>query len=601
MSGILKRFRVPLIVAGILCLLLTAVLIAHRVQASKTAGSEAQPAQTAEETQDQQTEYSMMTEVDEADAVSIVFSDNGVRTRANDDAVKIDGTDVTIRAPGTYTLSGSCANGSVTVKKGTQGVVLILDGLELTADGTAAISCNKGTEVTIMAAEGSDNTLADTEDNNDETNPSNSNAENAVLKCKDGARVLLCGTGTLNIAASGKNGIKAGASDAELGEASLTITELALNVTAPNDGVKADSILTITSGRITVNAGDDAIRSDTAVTIGAEETDGPTLEISGCTEGIEAPQVQLLSGDVSIQASDDGINAPKGDGTTDITIAGGTLFVDAAQGDGLDSNGTLNITGGDVRIFSSSRSDNSPIDSGSDLSITGGTVLAVGSSGMAQEPNAAAQTYLVFSAGNSIGGPQGGFGGAPNSIEFSLTAGDIVQITDEKGAVLAEAEAKRGADYVFYSNASLADGGTYSLNVNGTAVGTAEATDELSAFGGLPDMGDPGGGSRPEMPDNGNFDPNNMPQRPDGDFDPNNMPQRPDEDFDPNNMPQRPDGDFDPNNMPQLPDGDFDLNNLPQAPDGNFEPGSRPQPPGQNVGTDAQSGATAESGEGKDA
>ena len=601
MRGILKRFRVPVIAAGVLCLLLAVVLIAHRVQAVKTEESETQSTQTAEEIQNQKTELSPTTEIDEADAVSIIFSDIGVRTQANEDAVKVDGTEVTIRAPGTYTLNGSCANGSVTIKKETQGVALILDGLELTADGTAAISCNKGTEVTIMAAEGSDNTLADTEDNNDETNPSNSNAENAVLKCKDGARVLLCGTGTLNIAASGKNGIKAGASDAELGEASLTITELTLNVTAPNDGVKADSILTISSGRITVNAGDDAVRSDAAVVIGTEETDGPTLEISGCTEGIEAPQVQLLSGDVNIQASDDGINAPKGEVTPDITIAGGTLYVDAAQGDGLDSNGTLNITGGDVRIFSSSRSDNSPIDSGSDLSITGGTVLAVGSSGMAQEPNAAAQTYLVFSAGNSIGGPQGGFGGASNSIDFSLTAGDNVQITDEKGAVLAEAEAKRSADYVFYSDASLADGGTYSLNINGTAVGTAEATDELSAFGGLPDMDNPGGGNRPEMPDSGNVDSGNMPQRPDGDFDPDNMPQRPDGDFDPNNMSQPPDGNFNPGNMPQRPDGDFDPNNMPQAPDGNFEPGSRPQPPGQNGGTDAQSGATTDSAEGKDA
>ena len=118
----------------------------------------------------------------------------------------------------------------------------------------------------------------------------------------------------LNLTANGKNGVKAGASTEELGEASLTISDLTLSVTAPNDGIKADSALTISGGRITVSAGDDAVRSDTAVTIGAEGTDGPTLEISGCTEGIEAPQVTLLSGDVRIQAEDDGINASGGDG-----------------------------------------------------------------------------------------------------------------------------------------------------------------------------------------------------------------------------------------------------------------------------------------------
>lgn len=35
-------------------------------------------------------------------------------------------------------------------------------------------------------------------------------AENAVVKCKDGAQVVLCGGGVLNISAAGKNGIKSG-------------------------------------------------------------------------------------------------------------------------------------------------------------------------------------------------------------------------------------------------------------------------------------------------------------------------------------------------------------------------------------------------------
>ena len=498
MKQYLKRFRIPLIVVGVLCLLLPALLIAHRTRAANMSKSEAQNEQADEGIQSQQTENPQTAEIAEDGAADIIFSDKGVRTLANEDAVKIDGTDVTIRTPGMYTLSGSCANGSVTVKKGTKDVTLVLDDLELTAVGTAAISCNKGTEVTIVAAEGSVNTLADTVDNNDETNPANGNTENAVLKSKDGAQVLLCGKGTLIIAANGKNGVKAGASDDELGEASLTISEITLNITAPNDGIKADSALTITDGLITVNAGDDAVCSDTAVIIGAEGAEGPTLDISGCTEGIEAPQVRLVSGDVSVKASDDGINAPEGDGTPDITIAGGTLYVDVAQGDGLDSNGTLSITGGNVQIFSSSRDDNSPIDSGSNLSITGGTVLAVGSSGMAQAPNAAAQTYLVFSTGNSSGKPEDGFGGESNSV-VSFAAGDKVQILDSKGMTLAEAEALREGNYVYFTSPDLVSGETYTLNINGQSKGTATATDELSAFGGLPSTADPFGGTRPQM------------------------------------------------------------------------------------------------------
>lgn len=95
-------------------------------------------------------------------------------------------------------------DGSVTVKKGTTGVVLVLDGLTLTCGDSAAIACNKSTEVTIVAADGTVNTLADTEQNNDETYPDNDSAENAVIKCKDGSQVTLCGSGTLNVTANGQ-------------------------------------------------------------------------------------------------------------------------------------------------------------------------------------------------------------------------------------------------------------------------------------------------------------------------------------------------------------------------------------------------------------
>ena len=608
MKQFLKRFRVPLIIAGVLCLIAVGVLITLRAHAMRAgAGQDDAEPQTSVQTGSEAPEAPETPTVDEADMVDIVFSDGGVQTAADEDAVKAEGTDVTIRAAGTYRLSGSCENGSVKVKKDTKGVVLVLDGLNLTADGTAAISCNKGSEVTILAAEGSVNSLADTETNNDETAPSNENAENAVIKCKDGSQVLLCGTGTLNIQGNGKNGIKGGGSTDEAGEASLTISELTLNVDAVNDGIKSDSALSLCSGSITVSAADDAVGSDVSVTVGAEGTDGPTLQISDCTEGIEAPQVRILSGDVDVHARDDGLNAVSETGTADITIAGGTVFIDAEQGDGLDSNGTLNITGGDVRVFSSSRSDNSPLDYGTDMSITGGTVLAIGSSGMAEAPNLAAQTYVVFSAGNRIGGPQGGFGGGSSdagSVSFTLQQGDRVQILDESGKVLAEAEAPRQADYVFFSSPELTDGQSCSLSINDQSVGTAAATSELSAFGGIPDVG--GEGNQPQMPGGGDFDPNNLPNG--GDFDPDNMPQMPDGDFDPNNMPQRPDGDFDPGNMPN--GGDFDPDNMPQMPDGGtFDPGNRPQRPdgGQGFGrpgqggADSQSGATSDNGTGKDA
>ena len=182
----------------------------------------------------------------------IQFSDGKIAA-ASADGVEIKGTDLTITASGTYVLSGSCADGSVTVEKGTDGVTLVLNELTLTSETSAPIVCGKGSEVTIEVAAGTENTLTDTESNNDESG--NADAENAVIKCKDGSQVVLCGTGTLNIQTNGKNGIKSGATT-EDGEASLTIRDLTLNIDAPvNDAVNAETALEVESGTLTLSAG----------------------------------------------------------------------------------------------------------------------------------------------------------------------------------------------------------------------------------------------------------------------------------------------------------------------------------------------------------
>ena len=95
------------------------------------------------------------------------------RKLTNGSGYTVDGTALSISEPGTYILSGTCEDGSVTVKKGTQGVTLVLNGLALTSADTAPITCNKSTEVTLLAAQGTENILADSEQNNDETYPDN--------------------------------------------------------------------------------------------------------------------------------------------------------------------------------------------------------------------------------------------------------------------------------------------------------------------------------------------------------------------------------------------------------------------------------------------
>ena len=104
--------------------------------------------------------------------MTFTFTDSGVTAAGETDTgYEIDGTALTITSSGTYTVSGSCADGSIKVKKSTTGVTLVLDGLTLTSENTAAVTCGKSSEVTILVSNGTENSLSDTEQNNDDNYP----------------------------------------------------------------------------------------------------------------------------------------------------------------------------------------------------------------------------------------------------------------------------------------------------------------------------------------------------------------------------------------------------------------------------------------------
>ena len=454
-------------------------------------------------------------EYDTAGAASFVFSDSGITAAEGDySGCKIDGTALTIQDAGVYSVSGSCADGSIKVKKGVTGVTLILSGLTLTSADTAPITCAKSTGVTIAAAAGTVNTLTDSAKNNDETYPNNENAENAVIKCKDGSQVTICGTGTLKLRANGKNGIKSGATTDTEGEAWLKVSGVTLEIEAGvNDGINAEQLLEITGGTVTVSAADDGIHCDRVLRIGASGTDGPTVTVEKCCEGLEAAELYIVSGTVVIHAEDDCLNAANSDLTGYdfvLDISGGTLVMDTTSGDGIDSNGTLTISGGSVTVWTGNTADNQPLDADGTISITGGTVLAAGGSAGMGIKLSAGQPYVVFGAGAQMGGP-GGMGGqsgqtpgtppdgrngqtpgtppdgqnnsgaAGGASSVSVSSGSTISIQNGSGSTVYTGTALTNAGYVFFSSPALTSGESYTLTSAGTELAQAQAgTDSTS-------------------------------------------------------------------------------------------------------------------------
>ena len=480
----------------------------------------------------------------QADA-QVTFSDSGITTSAAS-GLTIQGTTLTITQSGTYALSGSCSDGSIEVEKGVSDVHLVLNGLNLTAKETAPIVCGKETQVTIEVSAGTENTLADTPQNNTDTGKTN--AENAVIKCKNGSQVVLCGEGTLHIQANGKNGIKSGTASQNNKEASLTIRELTLNIEAPfNDAINAEMLLNVESGTLTISAGDDALHSDDLLSIGSSNTQGPTIVINECNEGLEGAQVNVYSGDVTIHSTDDCINAANGDLSEysfQLNIFGGKIRAYSSEGDGFDSNGDLTISGGDVEVWTANRSDNEPLDADGTVTVSGGTVLAVGgSSGMGMNLNAQ-QPCLIFgtqqemnlpentddpadkqnTAGNPEGTekpdsmdppedgepaedtqkpqgqkvPHGGggaffMGGTSGSL---LTSGSSFSILDSDGNTLCSGTADSDVSYIFFSGPDLTGAEACTLSsANSQTTAQVQSGTIRSGIGGRP--GDGSFGQRP--------------------------------------------------------------------------------------------------------
>lgn len=294
-----------------------------------------------------------------ANATLVTLTDSSATAKGKYIGYEIDGTDVSITAAGTYVFSGNCDNGSITVKKGVTGVTIVLNGLTLTNDDSAAITLNKTAEASLIAAAGTTNTVADTEGSND---------ENAAVKVKSGAALAIGGTGTLTVDGNAKNGIK-GAADAV-----ITVAEVKLNINAVNDGLSCDDELNITGGTLSITAGGDAVKAspDTSDTENPDTTSLGNVTISG--------------GTLTLSAAEDGIQA---DG--DLTISGGTFHVktngghttaltdDSASCKGFKAGGALTVTGGTLTVDSA----DDALHAGTDVTISGGTLtLATGDDGV---------------------------------------------------------------------------------------------------------------------------------------------------------------------------------------------------------------------------
>lgn len=220
-----------------------------------------------------------------------------------------------------------------------------------------------------------------------------------------------------------------------------------------------------TSTGVVTNASMDMSASVTSVDT-STSTDTTANPGTPPTEGTApSPNGTAPSGDMTGNGgAGGGGGMGEADSRCQVKISGGTLTVNAG-GDGIDSNGTLEITGGTVLVSGPENNGNSALDYASTASVSGGTMIIAGMDGMAQSFSDGTQAFAMVSATGS--------------------AGSIIQIASADGTVLASFTAPKQFDNVVVSAPGMTDGETYQLLVDGTATQfTASTTTMQSGMGG---------------------------------------------------------------------------------------------------------------------
>ena len=113
--------------------------------------------------------------------------------------------------------------------------------------------------------------------------------------------------------------------------------------------------------------------------------DTGSVTIDAADEGLQAAFVNVNGGSLDIASGDDGINASNGDYTIEgyesadsesddgsvLTISGGQVQIDYANSDGIDSNGSAHVTGGEVVVGGAAGSMDGSVDANGETTLVG--------------------------------------------------------------------------------------------------------------------------------------------------------------------------------------------------------------------------------------
>ena len=272
-----------------------------------------------------------------------------------------------------------------------------------------------------------------------------------------------------------------------------------------DDSIHSDGNITIIGGEFTISSGDDAVHAEQNLILGEKNADNDLIKMNiiKSYEGLEGGQIYIYSGTYNIISSDDGINSagdtdeecngnipggnnqpnnnqPRQNGNRNnlkrnlknrklndcfsfhIYIYGGEIYINA-EADGLDANGNIIISGGNITVWGAkSGSDGDPIDMEGSLTISGGTLLAGGNQGMTQIDRQASnsQKYITLKSSYSA-----------NQVIYILNGDTIIR----------EIKTPKNIQYLYYSSSDVDSSYKFSTIAGSNYASTSSSTTSISS------------------------------------------------------------------------------------------------------------------------
>lgn len=223
----------------------------------------------------------------------------------------------------------------------------------------------------------------------------------------------------------------------------IVINGAGIKIAAKDDAVHAN-VVEIESGYISIESTDDGIHGDEKVKI-----NGGDIDITGSYEGIESKTVSLGGGTVLIKAINDGINASSDEDEENclVEIDGAYVHIDA-EGDGVESDGDAVMLDGTLIVFGPTNSANSAIDCDNGLYMVSGTVLTLSDKSNTQKIESDGIPVLTYT--------------------FEKKVSSTGAIVNDDGESIIGYHSSKEYDHIVFSSDKLEKNSNYSVYLGGS-------------------------------------------------------------------------------------------------------------------------------------